>query len=132
LISGGDGFLELRRYQRFLKEIKVSYTVLSKVDSTPFEFGDAVTVDISCTGVALLMDEPISVPVLLQLQLRIPSRPYGLFVLGKTVYCTAIEEIGMYRVGIKFVGILPPDLENILSESTKDAPKPEGNPGQEV
>jgi len=108
--------VEKRRYQRFVKEVKISYTVLSKVDSTPFEFGDSLTLDISRSGLSLLMDEPIPVPVLLQLQLRIPTRPYGLFVLGKTVYCTSLEEIGMYRVGIKFVGILPPELEVVLEE----------------
>jgi hypothetical protein len=111
---GGD--TDKRRYQRFLREVKVSYTILSKVDSTPFEFGDSVTLDISRSGLALLLDEPVPVPILLQLQLRVPSRAYGLFVLGKAVYCAPVEEIGMYRVGIKFVGILPPDLETVLEE----------------
>jgi hypothetical protein len=108
--------------------LKVTYTVLSKVDSTPFEFGDSMTLDISRTGLALLLDEPIPVPILLQLQLRVPTRPYGLFVLGKSVYCTPVEEIGMYRVGIKFVGILPPDLEQVLEEvqTTEHRGKTEG------
>lgn len=105
-----------RRYDRFLKDLKVSYTVLSKVDSTPFEFGDSVTCDISRTGLALQVDEPIPVPILLQLQICVPSRPYGLFVLGKSVYCSPVEESGRYRVGIKFVGLLPPDLESVLDE----------------
>jgi hypothetical protein len=105
-----------RRYERFLRELKVSYTILSKVDSTPFEFGDSITADISRSGLALLMEERIPVPILMQLQLRIPSRPYGLFVLGKSVYCSPVEDVDMYRVGIKFVGILPPDLENALDE----------------
>jgi len=108
--------LEKRRFKRFLRDLKVTYTVLSKVDSTPFEFGNSVTIDISRTGVSLLVDEPLPVPILLQLQLSVPTRPYGLFILGKTVYCSPSEDTGMYRVGIKFVGILPPDLEKILRE----------------
>jgi len=120
--------VDQRRFKRFLRDLKVTYTVLSKVDSTPFEFGDSVTLDISRTGLALLLDEPIPVPILLQLQLRVPTRPYGLFVLGKSVYCSPVEEIGMYRVGIKFVGILPPDLEQVLDEvqTTNDRVKVEG------
>ena len=120
--------MDQRRFKRFLRDLKVTYTVLSKVDSTPFEFGDSVTLDISRTGLALLLDEPIPVPILLQLQLRVPTRPYGLFVLGKSVYCSPVEEIGMYRVGIKFVGILPPDLEQVLDEvqTTNDRVKVEG------
>ncbi len=115
--------VEKRRYERFLKEVHVSYTVLSKVDSTPFEFGNSVTLNISRTGLSLLLTQPMPVPVLLQLQLRLPNRPYGLFVLGKTVYCTPMEEINMYRVGIKFVGILPPELEMVL-EDVKDSGAP--------
>ena len=74
-----------RRYDRFLKDLKVSYTVLSKVDSTPFEFGNSTTCDISRTGLSLQVDEPIPVPILLQLQICVPTRAYGLFVLGKSV-----------------------------------------------
>lgn len=105
-----------RQYQRLLRDLKISYTILSKVDSTPFEFGNSSTVDISRTGLGILLDEAIPVPILLQLQIRVPDRPYGLFVLGKSIYCNPIEESGMYRVGIKFVGILPPDLEKILAD----------------
>jgi len=119
--------LDKRRYQRFLKELQLSYTILSKVDSTPFEFGDAVTLDISRAGLSLLLSEPIPVPILLQLQLRVPSRPYGLFVLGKSVYCMPAEDSDMYRVGIKFVGILPPDLEQVLNEVRGlEEPPPKG------
>jgi len=114
--------MEKRSYQRFLKQVKVSYTILSRVDSTPFEFGDALTVDISRGGLSLLLDEPVPVPGLLQLHLRVPRCPYGLFVLGKTVHCTPVEDIGMYRVGIKFVGLLPPDLEIALNEIPDIAP----------
>ena len=116
--------MDKRRYQRFLKELKVTYTILSKVDSTPFEFGESVTLDISRAGLALLLSEPIPVPILLQLQLCVPSRPYGLFVLGKSVYCTPLGGIDMYRIGIKFVGILPPDLEQVLDEVRGPEPPP--------
>jgi len=108
--------VEKRRHERFLKKVRISYTLLSKVDSTPFEFGDAVTIDISRGGLSLLLKEPVPVPGLLQLHLRVPRALYGLFVLGKTVHCTPVEDIGMYRVGIKFVGLLPDDLEKALTD----------------
>ena len=110
------GLLDKRHHQRLLKDLKISYTIIAKVDSTPFEFGNSLMVDISRMGVAMLVDEPIAVPMLLQLQLRVPSFPSGLLVLGKSLYCLPIEEVGMYRVGIKFVGMLPPGLEDALDE----------------
>jgi c-di-GMP-binding flagellar brake protein YcgR len=108
--------VEKRQHERLVKKIKVTYTVLSKVDSTPFEFGEAVTVDISSGGLSLLVQVAVPVPSLVQLHLRMPLRPYGMFVLGKVVYCAPVEEIGMHRVGVKFVGLLPADLESALNE----------------
>lgn len=108
--------MEQRRHDRLVKEIKVSYSVLSKVDSTPFEFGEAVTVDIGSGGLSILVDERLGVPSLLQLHLHLPRRPLGMFALGKTVYCNPVEDIGMFRAGIKFVGLLPTDLAKALKE----------------
>jgi len=108
--------VDKRRAQRVVSELKVSYTIIAKVDSTPFEFGNSMMCDISRAGLAMLVDMPVPVPMLLQMQLSIPTRPSGLFVLGKSVYCVPVEELGMYRVGVKFVGILPSDLEEIIRE----------------
>ena len=108
--------MDKRRYERLAKDVKISYTLIAKVDSTPFEFGNSVMTDISKSGLAMLVDMPIPVPMLMQLQLSLPSRPTGMFVLGKSIYCTPVEDIGMYRIGIKFVGILPPDIEDAIQE----------------
>jgi len=67
-------------------------------------------------GLAMMVDEPVQPHLLLQLQLHIAGRPSSLIVLGKTVYCRPVEELGMYRVGIQFVGIVQPDLTKALDE----------------
>jgi hypothetical protein len=108
--------VDKRRYERLPRDLQLSYTIIAKVDSTPFEFGNSVMSDISRSGLAMLVDMPIPVPMLLQLQLRVPNRPTSTFVLGKSIYCVPVEEVGMYRVGIRFVGILPSDMEDILDE----------------
>jgi len=108
--------MEKRNYQRILRDLKVSYTIIAEVDNTPFEFGNSVMIDVSRTGLAMIVDEPIPVPMLLQLQLSVPNRPSGLFLLGKSIYCVPVEDIGMYRIGIKFVGLLPPELDIVLNE----------------
>ena len=108
--------MEKRRYQRLPSDIKLSYTIIARVDSTPFEFGNSVTIDIGPTGLAMLVDEPIPIPMLLQLQIRPPGSASSLFLLGKSTYCTPVEDIGMYRVGIKFVGMLPPEMDSLIQE----------------
>ena len=103
--------MEKRHSQRLENDIKISYNIIAKVDSTPFEFGNSVMCDVSRTGLSMLVDMPIPVPMLIQMQLNVPHRPTSVFVLGKSIYCVPVEELGMYRVGVKFVGLLPPDLE---------------------
>lgn len=108
--------MEKRRYERLIRDLKVSYMIIAEVDKTPFEFGNSQLLDISKTGLAMLVDEPVPTRMLLQLQMHLPEHPAGLIVLGKTVYCKPEEELGLYRVGIRFVGIVQPDLETDLDE----------------
>ena len=108
--------MDKRQGKRVAKDFKISYTLIASADVTPFEFGDSVMTDISRAGLAMLVKSPIPVGMLVQMQLAVPSTDSSLFVLGKTMYCKALEEIGMYRVGIKFVGIQPPDLSEALEE----------------
>ena len=81
-----------RAFKRFAQTLKVSYTVLSGIGATPFEYGVAETVDISRSGLKIVVEEEIAAPMLVQLNITVPTRAYGLFVLGKAVYCTPREE----------------------------------------
>ena len=105
-----------RAFPRYPLEFKVSYTLLSSMDATPFEYGETITQDISQSGACLLTKEKVQVPILIQLNIQIPSRKYGIIVLGKTVWCSLDEQIKQYRVGVKFVGLLPPDLGLIIKK----------------
>ena len=107
---------ESRGYVRFIRDLKVSYAVLSGVGATPLDYGDAETVNISRSGVRIKLDEVLPKQVLVQLHIEVPSRAFGIFVLGKVVSCRpAVERPPDYEAGVKFVGLLPPDLEQIIT-----------------
>ena len=108
---------EKRVYPRFLRELKVSYTLLSSMDATPFEFGETISRDISQSGICLLTNEKVQVPILIQMNIQIPTRKYGIIVLGKTAWCEFDASCSKYRIGVKFVGLLPPDLNHIIDKS---------------
>lgn len=115
-----DG-VERRGFKRFIQQLKVSYTVLSGIGATPFEYGVAETVDISRSGVRLVVDDIIEAPMLVQMHIHVPNRSYGLFVMGKLIFCRGVQnKKANYEVGIKFVGLLPADLEEILREVEKE------------
>lgn len=103
-----------RACERLRREYKISYATLSRIQIEPMEFGNATTMDISTNGLSLLVDEPVAVPILIQARLFVPGEASEIFVLGKTVYCSPIEGRDIFRVGVKFVGILPGDLGKTL------------------
>ena len=72
----------------------------------------------------MVTDRPVPCPILMQLNLSIPRRPFHLLILGKTIRCLASDD-GLYEVGIKFVGILPPDFKQILTDFVvPESPQP--------
>ena len=118
-MSKNQSYEEKRAYPRFLRKLKVSYTLLSSMDATPFEFGETISRDISQSGICLLTNEQVQVPILIQMNVQIPTRKYGIIVLGKTAWCNFDTSCNKYRVGVKFVGLLPPDLDYIIEKSKK-------------
>ena len=106
-----------RRHERYACKVKITYTVLSSKDATPMEYGVTYSRDLSAGGVCLYVDREIAAPVLMQLNLAIPVRPHHLLVLGKALRCRRCEENDLFEVGVKFVGILPPNFRELLRES---------------
>ena len=120
----GDG-REKRRHERNLCNLKMTYTILSSVDSTPFEYGVAHSKDLSESGVCVVTEHKIDVPILMQLNINLPMRPFHLLILAKALRSRHLEETGLYEVGLKFVGILPPEFKKLVSELAP--PTPEGS-----
>lgn len=110
------GTLERRSEKRHGIQLTVSYSTLSTAGDTPVEFIGCITIDACRQGVSLLVDEPMSVPILLRLQLYIPGFFFGLPAVCRAVYCTAKNELGLYRMGLEFVGDVSCELRCLLSE----------------
>ena len=108
-----------RLAKRIAKEINISYTTLARMEVEPYEFGNTITTDISSRGLSLVVDEPVEVPTLIQARIQVDSDPRGLIFLGRTVYCQPVDDTDVHRVGVKFIGILPADLRDLLDEIGK-------------
>jgi len=108
---------ERRRHERYACNLKMTYTILSSNESTPFEYGVAHSRNLSETGVSIYTEQPIKIPILMQLNISLPMRPFHLLILGKALRCVAAEDKpGLYEIGIKFVGILPPEFKSLMSQ----------------
>ena len=107
-----------RKSDRTLQTLKVTYSPLKSLTDTPLETGTGQTFDISRKGLSILLEQELAVPQIVQLKIEVPGH-LPLMVLGKSVYCLTVESISRFRVGIKFVGLLPVDLEAILQQRNR-------------
>lgn len=114
--ASDDSERNLRRHERYGCNLKMTYTILSSTDSTPFEYGVAHSKDLSESGVCIFSEHPIHVPILMQLNINLPMRPFHLLILAKALRCTKMAESGLFEVGLKFVGILPPEFKRLVAE----------------
>ena len=94
----------------------MTYTILSSIDSTPFEYGVAHSKDLSEAGVSIFTEHNIKVPILMQLNINLPMRPFHLLILAKALRSKKMVDSDLHEVGLKFVGILPPEFKRLVSE----------------
>jgi len=111
----GQG-IDRRRHERYNCNLKMTYTILSSVDTTPFEYGVAHSKDLSESGVCIFTEHGIEVPILMQLNINLPMRPFHLLILAKAMRTHLDDDTGLHEVGLKFVGILPPEFKRLVTE----------------
>lgn len=127
--SQQSSHMDKRKYERYLCNLRMTYTILSSVDSTPFEYGVAHSKDLSEAGVCIFTEHNIKVPILMQLNINLPMRPFHLLILAKALRCAKLTDSDLFEVGLKFVGILPPEFKRLVSELAPPLPGPPGRGG---
>lgn len=105
---------ERRNHPRALVNVHVTYTILNSLDATPYEYGETVTENISEGGLCMLIRDTLEENRLLYINIEIPSRNQSLLMLGKTVSVHENVEDGAHRVRIKFVGMLPRGMKEMI------------------
>ncbi len=121
---------EHRKHIRHVCDMRMTYTILSSTDSTPFEYGIANAKNLSEAGVCIFTEQEIQAPVLMQLNISLPVRPFHMLILGKALRCEPATDSDLYEIGLKFVGILPPEFRGLISEiglSSDQDPTPAEN-----
>ena len=111
MTSGGD---ERRSTQRHLERLNVTYSLLVSQGATPIVFEDTRTLDISRTGVRVMVRDSVEEGMLIQLCIRIPALRNPILMVGKVRWIKPRE--GGSEIGIQFIGQLPPKLDELISK----------------
>lgn len=106
---------EKRMYKRFRLELAARYSILSQLGSSPYTYEEPSRLkDISQSGLAMFTREKVAPNTMVRVKTKLPSPPFNIVVLGKSVRCEYIDELKRYVVGVKFIGHLPLDIGKII------------------
>jgi c-di-GMP-binding flagellar brake protein YcgR len=92
---------ERRRAERVPLTVTMRYaTYHSDDDNSILE--NARAVDLSRTGVQILLETPLPIPVYMQVAIRMPDRTAPIILLGKSIWSRPEGE--KHRAGVQFLG----------------------------
>jgi hypothetical protein len=107
-----------RQAQRISHRVSVAYTfdvaVPFRKQPSPYRFG--VAIDISERGMCFDATDRFPTGQMILLYLKLSDSTSGIKMLGKIVWAKPHDD-DKTRVGIKFVGCLPPEWMNIILEN---------------
>lgn len=112
---------ERRDHTRFLSSLHSRMTIINPFNERESTTVGGLTRDVSRSGLALLTHQMVPVPTMLRIEMTWPHQSTPLSALGKTLSCTLTPMTNVYRVGVKFVGLLSDKLEKSLAECDIDS-----------
>lgn len=100
---------EKRQYVRLTTQVHVRYKVPGMIE------GEAETIDISGTGMRLVLDTKLERGVI-ELEIDLPDQDKPIFTLGKVIWCklSGAKVKGQFEIGVQFAGMKDVDKERII------------------
>ena len=107
---------EKGKNKRWPHTVEASYSPILGIGTEPDKFKKCQALDISAGGLSILTTEEIKVLQLLQLRVPLSDKLPTLIALGEASYCCAVKHTNLFKVGIRFVGLLPENLDEIIQK----------------
>lgn len=71
--------------------------------------------DLSRSGLSMIVRQMLPVPAMIKIVIQLSDQTHPLVMLAKTLTCTLTQIDRVYRVGARFVGLLPHDLDKVIA-----------------
>lgn len=123
VLSVEEGKANRREHQRHLLALETHLGLINPFDNSEGRPLPALMRDISRSGVSIIVRQMLPVPAMLKLVMQAGLQTQPVAVLAKSVSCMLTQIPGVYRAGIKFVGLLPESLTEIVMQTSADNSK---------
>lgn len=117
-----DEFYNRRRYSRYKLAIDTHTILINPFTNSESRPIAGLIRDVSRSGLSMLVRQVLPVPAMLKLVLDLPQTRQSITMLAKSLSCTLTQMPNVYRLGAKFVGLLPPEMEQAIAEWDAEHP----------
>ncbi len=112
----GDRPSNRREFSRYLFTMETHCILINPFNDSESRPIASIMRDISRSGLAMLVRQVVPVPAMLKVVVQLSGKNQPISMLGKSISCTLTQIPDVYRLGVKFVGLLPKDLETVITE----------------
>lgn len=104
-----------REHSRYMLSVETHAIVINPFDNSEGRPLVALMRDVSRSGASMIVRQLVPVPAMLRLVVQFSDQTHPTILLAKSISCMLTQIPGVFRVGAKFVGLLPRDLAEQLS-----------------
>jgi CheY-like chemotaxis protein len=116
VLGAADDFYNRRRFSRYAMSIDTHCILINPFNDTESHPIAGLIRDVSRSGLSMLIRQVIPVPSMLKLVIDLAQTHQSITMLAKSLSCTLTQIPNVHRLGAKFVGLLPPEMEDAIAQ----------------
>ncbi len=103
-----------REHNRYMFDIETHCILINPYDNTESRPIPALLRDISRSGISMIVRQLFPIPSMIKMMLNFNPAKGPTSLLAKSIACTLTQIPGVYRMGAKFAGLLPDEVEQAI------------------
>jgi CheY-like chemotaxis protein len=115
-LADAENFHNRRRFSRFRMALDTHCILINPFTNQESRSLAGLIRDVSRSGASMLVRQVLPVPSMMKLIVELPQSHQSIPMLAKSMSCTMTQMQNVYRLGVKFVGLLPPEMEEAIAE----------------
>jgi DNA-binding response OmpR family regulator len=114
LMNEPVGHANRREHARHTFNIESHCVLINPFNNTESRPMPLLMRDLSRSGFSMIVRQMLPVPAMIKIVISLSDQTHPLVMLAKTLTCTLTQIEKVYRVGARFVGLLPEQLDKVI------------------
>jgi len=110
-----------REHNRHPFDVDTHCILINPFDDSESRSIPALMRDISRSGATMIVHQAFPVPAMLKFIFHLPQQQHTVNMLAKSMSCTLTQIAGVYRLGAKFIGLLPKEAVDAIRQMKQNS-----------